>query len=348
MSWLRIILLIITIPLFLVIWWWSARSQRRVAEEPERREPDFGSGQWSDDHGLEPSSGHLERGGYTADSMVNQHLIDTGEHDLTLTPAERRYQTEPELFDEPAIARHHSSDAPQVTAHAGAALPEIPMVEVSRESAAQYENLDGPIDVVKATVEEVPAWLAPSTDSPGLMPHIPSVATSVPLEMVREPEPVIESVPPREPIKPTAVPSRVVAIRVAFQNRSVSGMRLKMCFDQEGLKFGQHQFYHRLVDGQSQFMVANLNKPGEFDPKTLEARQYNGLTFFAIFSSIHNASGQPVSAKARFDDLFETARRVAEQFGGVLKTDDGSEFDVSLMLKTRDELAIYEPGVSGA
>jgi len=293
MSALRLILLAIAIPLFGLIWWWSARQLKRAQDQNDSVD---------------------EASSWNRKGLLDEVPLEA-EASLASPPLESTQAVEPVLAEDAAASRSSLRDP----------LADLPVIEVPAEAVSQWEHHEGPIEVRKGYVEELPSWLM--VDPPAEVP-LPSAATAADH---RAPEVAVES--PKAP----AIPERIISIRVPFQGRTVSGIRLKMWFEQEGLKFATHQLFHKIVDGQSHFMVANLHNPGVFDPKTLEAKQYSGLTFFAVFPG-----PRTISAQARFDDLFECARRVAEQLGGVLHTDDGSEFSVALMMKLREELASYD------
>ena len=338
MTWLRLILLGIAVPLFFGIWWWSARAARKRSPEAprERVDPEFMGNSWDAPAPV---------------TAAHELASDGGSAPHSQPGAAWRFPdaVEPRLFDEPATDRVEQLEPPAYARSEGGAKrvspsEAIPIIDVSAESVAAYAKADGPIDVsVKPAVEAVTVWLATAAAlaSESLPAQPAQSASHAPVGAANE---ASQANPMSQATE--ALPERVVAIRVVFA-RSVSGLRLKMWFDQEGLKLGQHQLYYHLLHGQSQFMVANLNQPGVFDPKTLESRQYQGLTFFAVYPAL--AIGVRVSAQARFDDMFECARRVAEQLGGVLQTDTGAEFGVTLMMQIRDELKVYElPGVGGA
>jgi len=342
---LRLLLLAIAIPLFGLIWWWSARQLKR--SQGDAGEEAITDAEWNHNKG-QLDDVPLARDDEFAPASESQ----TGAARTAIPASELASSLDHAGVDAPGVDEL-DAHKPAPARHSDP-KPELPIVEVSADAVSQWQHQDGPIEMRHAHVDELPAWLMSNPEPlPILAAPIKrpasaasdqstptSVAHGATAERAAEPATVVAAASPAANAPDAVagdVPERVIAIRVPFQGRTVSGLRLKMWFEQEGLRFGTHQLFHKLVAGQSQFMVASLRNPGIFELKTLEARQFEGLTFFAIFPG-----STILSAQSRFDELFECARRVAEQLGGVLQTDDGSEFTVAMMMALRAELAVYD------
>jgi cell division protein ZipA len=95
-----------------------------------------------------------------------------------------------------------------------------------------------------------------------------------------------------------------------------SGRAIDEAARQFGLQFGAMNIYHRKNDQalgcRHVFSLANLYKPGEFDPAKTERFRTQGLTLFMNVPCAY----QPVRV---FDQMVETAKGLCQQLGGRLE-----------------------------
>lgn len=78
-----------------------------------------------------------------------------------------------------------------------------------------------------------------------------------------------------------------------------------------GLEPGDRLTYERRVGGVTWFHVANMRKPGVLDPGEADQFETPGLSLFGLL----NSADDPVVA---FDDLVETAQRLADSLDAVV------------------------------
>ena len=107
----------------------------------------------------------------------------------------------------------------------------------------------------------------------------------------------------------------VIAFTImARKGERFSGKQLKTTFEGLNFHFGEMQFYHRLMDDADKhtlFSVANILDPGTLNPDSFATMSTPGLLIFARFPS-------PMNDGELFEEMFKTARTMAEQLSGVL------------------------------
>lgn len=125
-------------------------------------------------------------------------------------------------------------------------------------------------------------------------------------------EPVAEDT---EPVAQNGERLLVVSV-VAADGGQFSGRALLNGFDNNKLRFGEHEIYHRVIiqSGKecSVFGVANMVKPGTFPPSEMEAFNTPGITLFLQLPG-------PFDGLEAFDDFVQTAERLAVELGGELR-----------------------------
>jgi len=125
-----------------------------------------------------------------------------------------------------------------------------------------------------------------------------------------------------EPIKKQGIASdnindweMVVAFTImARDGTTFSGRAIKTTLESLDLHFGDLQIYHRQVPGlrtQALFSVANILDPGTLNPDSFATMQTPGLLIFSRLPG-------PVNGLTLFDDLLDTAQKMADKLNGVL------------------------------
>ncbi|HHJ15515.1 MAG TPA: hypothetical protein ENJ80_02345 [Gammaproteobacteria bacterium] len=103
---------------------------------------------------------------------------------------------------------------------------------------------------------------------------------------------------------------------VAPQGGVFAGAVLRAAFEHNKLQFGEHGIFHRITFSSgrelSVFGVANLVKPGSFEPEQMNAFSTPGITLFLQLPG-------PLDAVETFDDFVHTAERLAVELGGELR-----------------------------
>jgi cell division protein ZipA len=139
------------------------------------------------------------------------------------------------------------------------------------------------------------------------------------LVMEDDEEPVAEDdVQPAADTEPVAQSGErlLVVSVVAADGGQFSGPALLNGFDNNKLRFGEHEIYHRVIiqSGKERpvFGVANMVKPGSFPVSNMETFATPGLTLFLQLPG-------PLDGVEAFDDFAQTAERLAVELGGELR-----------------------------
>jgi cell division protein ZipA len=133
---------------------------------------------------------------------------------------------------------------------------------------------------------------------------------------------------------------KIVTLYIAARaGHAIAGPDLVVAAEKAGLVFGHRNIFHRMVDGHPDkgpiFSVANLVKPGYFDPHTIQQLSTPGISFFMTLPG-------PLNALDAWDTLLPTAQRMAELLDGVLLDDDRNALGRQRVANIRDELRAYD------
>ncbi len=101
-------------------------------------------------------------------------------------------------------------------------------------------------------------------------------------------------------------------ILALFGEEKFTGDQINSAARASGLMFGDMNIYHRLGgDDAIQFSLANMLKPGSFDPEKLYDIETSGVTLFMQARLVDDA-------EAVLDDMLQTAYQMSEMLGGKL------------------------------
>ena len=136
---------------------------------------------------------------------------------------------------------------------------------------------------------------------------------------------------------------RIVTIRVcAVGEARWSGVQLMAALELHGLAFGRYQVFHRKhVDGRSLFCVASLIEPGTFDVDVMAEQEFRGVTLFAVLPG-------PVEPLETLDELFGTARRLAEELSGMVQDGKGMPLSPQRAAALREDVARFQASLHGS
>jgi cell division protein ZipA len=135
---------------------------------------------------------------------------------------------------------------------------------------------------------------------------------------------------------------RIVTIRVcALGDARWSGVQLMAALELHGLAFGRYQVFHRKhVDGRSLFCVASLIEPGTFDVAVMAEQEFRGVTLFAVLPG-------PVEPLETMDELFGTARGLAEELSGMVQDGKGMPLSPQRAAALREDVARFQASLPG-
>ena len=159
-----------------------------------------------------------------------------------------------------------------------------------------------------------PVQSAPSP-SPAQNVAPPSVQNAPPLSPQNTPPRVAK--PARRPPRLAEVPEQVVTLNVmAPEGQRFTGPLIAAAAERAGLELGAWSIYHyysrQAPDAPPMFSVANMVKPGNFDPAHMDEMSTVGLSMFMV-------PAMDGGDMASFDMLLSTARQLAGDLGGEVR-----------------------------
>jgi cell division protein ZipA len=149
------------------------------------------------------------------------------------------------------------------------------------------------------------------------------------------------AVAPAEPIVewPEESERRVIALRLVAPGERFAGRAVRQALAAEGFVLGKFAIFHRGgPDGRAVVSVANLTKPGTFDPDSIDMQRFGGLNLFAVLPG-------PLPSAQAFDELVASARNLSERLQGALQDEWGEPLTPLRTAAIRESLA-HDGGVS--
>jgi cell division protein ZipA len=242
----------------------------------------------------------------------------------------------------PPDSRYADSDDDEMTPEPQPRDWGVPPFEPLNIRTADFDRvpaLDGPM-LVDADLEPASAASPASTTS--------STFTTSPISTTSPGSATdnSERFAPAAPVAPAA-PSgaeqqKIVTIRVcAVGEARWSGVQLMAALELHGLAFGRYQVFHRKhVDGRSLFCVASLIEPGTFDVAVMAEQEFRGVTLFAVLPG-------PVNPLETMDELYGTARGLAEELSGMVQDGKGMPLSPQRAAALREDVARFQASLPG-
>lgn len=133
-------------------------------------------------------------------------------------------------------------------------------------------------------------------------------------------------------------PDKIITLYVrARTGRKISGVELLDAAIKTGLQFGNRKIFHRTQEGQAEplFSMANLVKPGNFDPGSWNVFETPGVALFMTLPG-------PITALDCWDAMHAAGQRLAELLDAELLDDHRARMSRQRIAQMREDLREYD------
>jgi FtsZ-interacting cell division protein ZipA len=122
---------------------------------------------------------------------------------------------------------------------------------------------------------------------------------------------------------------RIVSVRIVSSEQRLSGRATRQALAACGFVHGRYRIFHQ-PDEQGHALVscASLNKPGMFDPSSMDYQRYSGLSLFTVLPG-------PLSPPEAVDRLLLTALDLSTRLDARLQDEAGHALDEARIAELR-------------
>lgn len=208
-------------------------------------------------------------------------------------------------------------------------LPQVSALHVGMGSGEPSELAEAEVPQVEGPKPEPSvATPAPVAASDALEPEAPTEPQAAAAEPLTQPEPPSAGAARVE--WPPDGERQILSVRIAsIGDQRLSGRAVRQALAACGFVHGRYHIFHQAAeDGRVLLSCASLNKPGNFDPASMDFQRYSGLSIFAVLPG-------PLPAPAALERLLETGRDLSHRLQARLLDERGEPLDATRIAALR-------------